>query len=60
MSKVSPGLGWYEYLDSLCWYSGCDVHLQDVKFQYDVTSLFSIIAMGLACGSEGVGGSRVS
>ena len=47
-----------------CWHGGYEVHLQDVEFQYDthleVASLFSLIAKGLACGSSGVGGSRVS
>ena len=47
-----------------CWHSEYDVHLQDVEFQYDThfekTSLFSVIAMGHAFGSDGVGGSRVS
>ena len=47
-----------------CWHGGYDVHLQDVEFQYDtrleVASLFCLIAMRLACGSDGVGGSPVS
>ena len=47
-----------------CWHSGYHVYLQDVEFQYDthleVTSLFSLIAIGLTFSSDWVGGSRAS
>ena len=45
------------------WHNGYDVQLSPAKLWFDtleVTNLFYLIAMRLACGSNGEGGSRVS